>query len=176
MADTYDIEKAMVLNKSVGASKGRGDERDKAGDVKEEGEQRAKPLEGAAVPGENKKEIAPTEGKLPLKENPAGSPIGATAGQGDERDKAGDLKEAGEKRAKPILKSEDEESIGKALFDEKLEAVAKSLKGMKYIYPNQVLLVRGMLDKRIDSIATELKLEKSLVGEVVYRLFDAKRK
>lgn len=121
MADTYEISKRLwggKMEKSEGATKGRGDERDKAGDIKEEGEKRATPLESSSVPGENKKNIDPVEGKIEgitqeKGKNPPGETIGATKGQGDERDKAGDVKENGEKRALPINKSEEPEDVEK---------------------------------------------------------------
>jgi hypothetical protein len=83
MADTYVIEKSLVMKKATGASKGQGDERDKAGDVEEDGEERA------TVTDEIKVKAGTT---------------------GDLKDKAGDVEEDGEKRAKPINKSETEDT------------------------------------------------------------------
>lgn len=100
-------ENMVDIEKSTGASKGQGDERGKAGDVKEAGEKRADLADTAAIPSENKKDIAPKDGKLAEKANPSGSPDAATKGQGDERDEAGDVKEKGEKRAK-LTKAEEE--------------------------------------------------------------------
>ena len=76
------------------------------------------------------------------------------------------VKEAGEEKEKLILKPGDEEKIGKALMDEKVENVAKSLKGMKYLYANQVLLIKGMLDRKVETISSELSLDKGLVKDV----------
>ena len=78
MADTYEIEKSLVMKKATGAGKGQGDERDKAGDVKETGEERATVTDEIKVKS------------------------GST---GDQRDKTNDVEEKGEKRAKPVEKS-----------------------------------------------------------------------
>jgi len=78
MADTYEIEKSLAMKKSTGASKSQGDERDKAGDVKEAGEERATVTDEIEVKSGN---------------------------TGDQRDKTNDVEEKGEKRAKPVEKS-----------------------------------------------------------------------
>jgi hypothetical protein len=205
MADTYqrskelwksacntserDFERRQIqeetMEKAEGASKGRGDEREKAGDKVEAGEKRAELLETAKIPGEDKKEIAPTEGDAKEKKNPSGKADAATKGQGDERDKAGSTKEAGEKRAivekadgecspEEMAKKMAKEKIAKAFDeDEKLNYVIEKSSGMKYFYPEQVALVKGLLNKKVDAIAAELGLDKALVKEVITELIKA---
>ncbi len=189
-----DFERRQIqeetMEKAEGATKGRGDEREEAGKKKEEGEKRAELLDSAKIPGENKKEIAPKDGKLEgvsqeKGKNPPGETIGASKGQGDERDKAGSTKEAGEKRAivekadgecspEEMAKKMAKEKIVKA-FDEdaKLNYVIEKSSGMKYFYPEQVALMKGLVSKKIDSIAAELGLDKALVKEVVTELIKA---
>jgi len=177
-------EEEKKVEKAEGASKGRGDEREKAGDKLESGEKRAELLDTSKIPAENKKEIAPTEGDAKEKKNPTGKADAATAGQGDERDKAGSTKEAGEKRAvvekavecspEEMAKRANKEKITKA-FDEdaKLCYVIEKSSVMKYFYPEQVALMKSLVNRKIDAIATELGLDKALVKEVVTELIKA---
>lgn len=212
MADTYQRSKELwgfkkskegemteeKIEKATAAGTGRGDERAKAGDVKEAGEKRADVTDSSSIPAENKKEATPTEGEenLKNKKNPPGSPAGATKGRGDEREKAGGTKEEGEKRAvaeknpcpslkkgdevekcndgKPMIKPEDKEKIKKSFeADEKLVSVAEASKGMKGLSLNQVLLMKGLINTKANAISEETGLDKDLVKAELYDLFKA---
>ena len=111
MSKTMEVTEMEELKKATGASVGRGDEREKAGEKKEEGEKRADLTESSSVPAAKEMKIndgtdkdfpedkGGKQGNLSTKENPPGSPAGATTSRGDEREKAGKPKEEGEKRA-----------------------------------------------------------------------------
>ena len=78
---------------------------------------------------------------------------------------------------KKSIEPEDKGKIEKSLFDdEKITTLAKAASGLKGLTLDHVLLIKGLLDKKVESIATELGIEKSLVKEVVYELFKSFKK